>query len=67
MADQLSDHPWGWGICASCSQDCDDESDYDEVRRVSTCPRCRTREAMTADVKERSDDVHLTAEHDCRA
>lgn len=35
------DRPWGWGICASCGEDCDDEADYDETLRVSICPACR--------------------------
>ena len=47
MADDYPDRPWGWGVC-ECGADCE-EDDYDEDRRVSTCPACRARQAQSAE------------------
>ena len=47
MADDYPDRPLGWGICCACGEDCEDELDYDEVTRVSTCPTCRARQAQS--------------------
>jgi formylmethanofuran dehydrogenase subunit B len=50
--DSHLDRPYGWGICASCGQDCDDEADYDETTHVSICLACRARPAQSADEQQ---------------
>lgn len=34
------DRPFGWGICAQCGEDCDDEADYNPLTRESLHPAC---------------------------
>lgn len=54
--DNNDERPWGWMVCHLCGLDCEDESDYDETTRVSTCPACRTQQQLSAD-EEQADEV----------
>ena len=45
-ADDRDARPYGWGLCSECGCDCE-EDDYDDGRRVSTCPACRARQAQS--------------------
>jgi hypothetical protein len=41
------ERPQGWGICARCGEDCDDEADYDPQRRISVHAVCEDRRNST--------------------
>lgn len=40
MAPDSDERPFGWGVCAVCGEDCE-EQDYDPLIRRSAHPECR--------------------------